>query len=84
MPNSKQAKKRVAQNETRRDHNKIVKTRMRTSIKKVLNADTADAAGEALPIAMKQIDKAAKANIIHSNAAGRYKARLARNIAAKG
>ena len=84
MPNNKQALKRVRQNETRRMENKTVRTRMRKSIKSVLNADTADAATAALPEAMKRIDKAAKKNVIHANAADRYKARLARNIAAKG
>ena len=43
-----------------------------------------DEANAAMPNAMKRIDKAAKANIIHDNAAARYKSRLARNAAAKG
>ena len=83
MPNNKQAKKRVRQDEVRRQHNKVKKTSMRTAIKKVLQADSAEAAEEALPTAMKRIDKAAKANVIHDNAAARYKARLSRAIAAK-
>ncbi len=84
MPNNKQAKKRVRQDEERRLHNKTIKTSMRSAVKRVLSADTAEAATEALPAAMKRIDKAAKAHIIHDNAAARYKARLSRNIAAKG
>jgi len=84
MPNSKQAKKRMRQNEERRIQNKTFKTSMRTAIKKVLQADTGEAAQAALPAAMKRIDKAAKHNVIHDNAAARYKARLARTIAAKG
>lgn len=84
MPNNAQAKKRVRQDERRRQHNKTIKTSMRTSIKRVLNADDADAAQAALPQAMKRIDKAAKSNVIHDNAAARYKSRLARSIAARG
>lgn len=84
MPNSKQAKKRVRQNEEQRLHNKTIRTSMRTAMKKVLAAETKDAANAALPRAMKRIDKAAKSNVIHDNAAARYKSRLARNIESKG
>jgi len=83
MPNNKQAKKRVRQDEERRQTNKVKKTSMRTAIKKVTQADSAETAQAALPDAMKRIDKAAKVNVIHDNAAARYKARLARAIATK-
>ena len=83
MPNNKQAKKRVDQNETRRAQNKVTRTSMRTAMKKVLRAETTEAAQEALPEAMKRIDKAAKNNVIHANAAARYKNRMARNVASK-
>ena len=83
MPNTKQAKKRVRQSEARRQQNRPKTTAMRSAIRGVLRADSADAAKELLPTAMKRIDKAAKANIIHENAAARYKSRLARNIATK-
>ena len=83
MPNNAQAKKRVRQDEQRRLHNKTIKSAMRTSIKRVLNAPDSDTAQGALPQAMKRIDKAAKTNVIHENAAARYKSRLARSIAAR-
>ena len=83
MPNSKQAKKRMRQNEDRRIQNKAVKTRMRSAMKNVLQADSAEAAQAAMPEAVKRIDKAAKRNAIHENAAGRYKSRLAHSAAAK-
>lgn len=78
MPNSKQAKKRVRQDEERRIHNKTVRSSMRTAMKRVLKAEDADTATKALPEAMKRIDKAAKTNVIHDNAAARYKSRLAK------
>jgi len=83
MPNSKQAKKRVRQNVTRQAENKVVRSSMRTAMKKVLSADSKDAANANLPMAMKRIDKAAKSNVIHENAAARYKSRLAAKIKAK-
>ncbi len=64
----------------RRMRNKIVRTSMRTAVKKVLSAETADVAEAALPAAFKQVDKAAKKNIIHDNAAARKKAQLHSHI----
>jgi small subunit ribosomal protein S20 len=84
MPNNKQAKKRVRQDEERRLHNKAIKTAMRTAVKKVLTAESAEDANAAMPAAMKRVDKAAKRNIIHENAAARTKSRLARHAASKG
>jgi len=84
MPNNKQAKKRVRQDEERRMHNKTIRTSMRSAVKRVLKAETAEEASTAMPAAMKRIDKAAKSSVIHDNAAARYKSRLARTIAAKG
>jgi len=84
MPNTKQAKKRVRQNEERRIANRPKNTAMRGAIKKVLRAETKEDASALLPEAMKRIDKAAKANLIHDNAAARYKSRLHHNIASKG
>jgi small subunit ribosomal protein S20 len=83
MPNSKQAKKRLTQDEKKRQLNKTKKTTMRSAMKKVLQADSAEAAQAAMPAAMKRIDKAAKVHVIHENAAARYKARLAHRVAAK-
>ena len=76
MPNSKQAKKRMRQNEARRVHNKALRTSMRTAMKGVLKADSPEAAAAALPLAMKRVDKAAKRNVIHTNTAARYKLSL--------
>lgn len=84
MPNNKQAKKRMRTNEERRVHNKTIRSSMRTAMKKVLQADTREAADAALPAAMKRIDKAAKTNVIHDNAAARLKSRLSKSASAKG
>ena len=76
MPNSKQAKKRMGQDENRRIANKAVTSRMRSAVKKVLQADSAEAANAGLAPAMKAVDKAAKKGIIHENAAARKKSQL--------
>ncbi len=83
MPNTKQAKKRMRQNEERRIANKSKLTSMRSAVKKVLRAETQEDAQTLLPAAMKRVDKAAKHNIIHANAAARVKSRLARIVTAK-
>ncbi len=83
MPNNKQAKKRVRQNETRSQENKITRSAMRTAIRRVVEADSAESAEAAVPNAMKRIDKAAKHNVIHDNAAARYKNRVARAVRSK-
>ncbi len=83
MPNNKQAKKRVRQNETRAQENKITRSAMRTAIRRVVEADSAESAEAAVPNAMKRIDKAAKHNVIHDNAAARYKNRVARAVRSK-
>ena len=54
---------------------------MKTAVKKVMQAETPEAAAAALPEAVKRVDKAAKRNIIHANAAARKKSQLARAAA---
>ncbi|MFT4710607.1 MAG: small subunit ribosomal protein S20 [Bacteroidia bacterium] len=83
MPNNKQANKRVRLTETRRQENKIVRSSMRRAIRIVMEAENAEVATSALPVAMKRIDKASKKNVIHENAAARYKSRVALAAAAK-
>jgi small subunit ribosomal protein S20 len=51
---------------------------MKTAMKKVLDAENTESAQAALPNAMKMVDKAAKKNIIHANAAARNRSRLTR------
>lgn len=82
MPNSKQASKRMRQDEKRRLHNKSIRTAMRSSMKRVLSATSSEEASKALPTAMKKVDKAAKSNVIHANTAARYKRRLSKAASA--
>lgn len=79
MANSRQARKRARQGEARRQHNAALRSRMRTFIKKVVNAiDSGDkkAAEAAYKQAVPLIDNSAGRNMIHANKAARHKSRL--------
>lgn len=83
MPHSTQAKKRVRQDEQRRLHNRSLRSSMRTAVRRVQEACSAnDEAGArtALQLAMKRIDKCAQRNIVHKNTASRQKSSLARLV----
>jgi small subunit ribosomal protein S20 len=53
---------------------------MRTQIKKLLRAENKVQGLALLPVTTQSIDKAAKTNVIHANAAARYKSRLAKRV----
>lgn len=83
MAHSKQAEKRIRQNEKARLRNKAVSSRMKTVLKTTLTAaESGDvaAAESRLVEAVKTVDKAAKAGVIHKNTAARRKSRLARAL----
>ena len=83
MTHSKQAAKRVRQNEKRRVANKAEASAIRTLMKRVLDAaakgDKQEAL-KALPLAIARIDKAANGPM-HKNTAARRKSRLMRAVA---
>ncbi|MBL8863877.1 MAG: 30S ribosomal protein S20 [Planctomycetes bacterium] len=81
MAHTKQSAKRNRQNIKARTRNRAQRSTMKTAIRAVRRADSADTAKAALPEAMKKIDKAAKRRVIHPNAAARLKSRLAKKIA---
>ena len=82
MPNIKSAKKRVKVSEKKNLRNRIVKTGVRTSLKKFESAVNADAAAAntQLSATASAIDKAVAKGVIHKNAANRKKARLAKRL----
>ena len=83
MANIKSAAKRARQSEVRRQHNIALKSRMRTSIKKVINAigeGNADAASEEYKLAVPEIDRMAGKGLIQANKAARHKSRLNKAI----
>ncbi len=69
----------------RTEHNRELRTKLRTGLKQIRAAIDAGDAGKAkaaLSQTVSLIDKMAGKGIIHTNAAGRYKSRLARRLRA--
>jgi small subunit ribosomal protein S20 len=84
VANIKSQIKRNKQNEKRRLRNKAVRSELRTRVKSSLTVAPAggDESVEALRQAVKRIDKAAAAGVIHKNQAARRKSRLVKRVAA--
>ena len=80
MAHSKQAEKRLRQNEGARAANKAMRSSMKSAMRKVLRSESPETARTHLAQAMKRVDKAAKHRVIHKNAAARYKSQLARAV----
>ena len=82
MPNIKSAKKRVKVIETKTLRNKMIKSDLKTALKK---ADAAVANGEAdkaevVKAAIRKVDMACTKGIIHKNKAARKKSQLAKSL----
>lgn len=75
MANLKSSKKDIKRSRRRQLANTSAKSAIKTFIKKAKNADEV-AGPEALKKAVKAIDKAASAGVIHKNQAARRKSRL--------
>lgn len=83
MPNIKAAKKDLRQAKRRHSFNAATKKKYRGAVKEVVKSiseGSKEKAMEGLKLAMKQLDKAAKKNIIKKGAAARKKSRLAKAI----
>jgi small subunit ribosomal protein S20 len=83
MANIKSQIKRNRQNERRHERNKAVRSELKTRTKNAVKAAEtgAEDVTEQLRLAVKRIDKAAAAGVIHRNTAARRKSRLVRHIA---
>ena len=81
---TKSALKANRQNITRRDHNRQMRSKLRTALKAIrasLDAKDLSGAKSALNKTVSIVDKMATKGIIHRNTAGRYKARLSSRLA---
>lgn len=77
---TKSALKANRQNIHRREHNRQLRSRLRTALKAIraaLDSKDFDGAKKALSATVSIVDKMATKGIIHRNTAGRYKSRLA-------
>jgi small subunit ribosomal protein S20 len=69
-----------------REHNRQFRSRLRSALKSIraaVDGNDHTAARNALKQTISLIDKMARKGIIHRNAAGRYKSRLATRMAAR-
>ena len=83
MANIKSAKKRILVNETKAARNKAIKSRVKTSVKKVEAAvaeKNAEAAKEALKAAIVELDKAGTKGVYHKNTCSRKISRLTKAV----
>lgn len=82
MPQIRSSRKRMRQAEAAREHNRERRSQLRTAIKKVRGAASKEEAASAYTQAVSMLDRAARKNLVHRNAAARTKSRLARVVAA--
>jgi small subunit ribosomal protein S20 len=80
MTHSKQAAKRVRQNNRARVQNRAVRSSVKSVFKQTLAGDTPQAREKLLRDAMSKADKAVKSGVIHKNQASRRKSRLMRAL----
>lgn len=76
MANTKQAKKRAAQNDRLKTRNRAVKSQTRRTVKATRAAEP-EKAKEMLPKAASSLDVAVRKGVLHRNTAARLKSRLA-------
>jgi small subunit ribosomal protein S20 len=80
---TKSALKANRQNIKRREHNRQMRSKLRTALKAIrasLDDKDLDAAKSALKATVSIVDKMATKGIIHRNTAGRYKSRLSARV----
>ena len=84
MAHSLSAKKRIRQNVKRREHNRQLRSKLRTALKSIhasLEAKDVDGAKAKLSKTVSIVDKMATKGIIHRNTASRHKSRLSAGLA---
>ena len=87
MANIKSQLKRIKTNEKARQRNVAVRSALKTSVRRfrtAADAGDAAAAGAALQLASKALDKAASKGVIHKNQASNRKSGMAKRLAELG
>jgi len=80
---TKSALKANRQNIKRREHNRALRSKLRTALKAIrasLDAKDVTGARAALSKTVSLVDKMANKGIVHRNTAGRYKSRLSARL----
>jgi small subunit ribosomal protein S20 len=83
MANTKQAKKRAAQNLRRRERNRAVVTKVRHAVRDIRKAveTGADKAQETFGTVVSDLDRAVRKGVLHRNTASRLKSRVSTGLA---
>ena len=82
LPNLKSAKKRVRLSREANERNRAARSRLRTAVKRVENAEDATTAEAEYRKVQVLLDRAATSRLIHPNAVARMKGNLARRVRA--
>ncbi len=80
MPNIKSAKKRMVLSATARTRNRAERSKIRSAIKQVHAAESADAGTARLLEAVALLDRAATRRLYHPNRVARIKSQLTRHV----
>ena len=80
MPNIKSAKKRMELSRAANTRNRASRSRLKTAIRSVREAESVDSAQERLKEAAALLDRAATKNLMPPNRAARIKSQLARQV----
>ena len=80
MPNIKSAKKRMELSRTANARNRANRSKIKTAIRRVREAEDVDAAKVLLKEAVALLDRASTKNLVPANRAARIKGQLARKV----
>lgn len=80
MANIKSAKKRIRVTAKKTMRNKMIKSSVKTAVKKVINAANKEEAKSNLINAIRALDKACTKGVFHKNTVSRKKSRLAKYV----
>lgn len=80
MPNIKSAKKRMELSRAANTRNRTHRSRIRTALRKVREAETAEAAQAHMKEAVALLDRAATKRLMHPNRVARIKSQIARRV----
>ena len=80
MPNIKSAKKRMELSRAANTRNRTTRSRIKTAIRRVREAETVETAQPQFLEAVALIDRAATRRLMHPNRAARLKSQLAKHI----
>jgi small subunit ribosomal protein S20 len=84
LANSSSAEKRNRQNYRRAERNRHQRSRLKTAIKNVVQAQDGETATEAFRRASALLDRFGTRRLVHPNKAARKKSQLARIVTEKG